>query len=193
MRITIYSKSELFKFGFQCLMSDANQIESEEDLHLHVVDLMDKSGSLSFVKMLEVTPLEFSALKNIILIVNAGFYLAGCRLQGVTVISGNATLKQWCYLVKRAAKGEYVNIDDVHQLSRSGLPNQFSVSEKKLTRFLTMNMSPSAIASVEEVSVKTLYSRINALKHKCMLSSTRELYLNAEYIYQQMTKVALAN
>ena len=66
MRITTYSKSELFKFGFQCQMSDANQIGSEEDLHLHVVDLMDKSGSLSLIKMLEVTPLEFSAMKNII-------------------------------------------------------------------------------------------------------------------------------
>lgn len=193
MRITIYSKSELFKFGFQCLMSDANQIESEEDLHLHVVDLMDKSGSLSFVKMLEVTPLEFSAMKNIILIVNAGFYLSGCRLQGITVISGNATLKQWRYWVKRAAKGEYVNINHVQQLSRRGLPNHFSLSEKQLIRFLTMNMSPSAIASIEEVSLKTLYNRINALKHKCMLSSTRELYLNADYIYQQITKVAMVN
>ncbi|ABP62810.1 hypothetical protein [Enterobacter sp. 638] len=190
MRITIYSDSEFFKFGFQCLVNDCDLVWPDDGLHLHIVDLMDKSDSLSFVKMLDVSPLDFSATNNIILIMSAGLYVSGSRLRGVTMVSGNSTLKQLRYWVRKAIKGECVNVEHIHQLSRKVPPCQFSPYDRQLIYFMKKNMSPAAIASAQKVSIKTLYSRMSSLKQKCMLASTRELYLNAEYIYQQISEAA---
>lgn len=188
MSVSIYSECVFFKLGLQHLINECGFLQCSSDMQVCIVHVKKASDSISLLKFLATYVYNVSLNHDHIIVVSPGGYMHGFKWPGIKIVSGSMPLNEWRHCIekclddiRREEKPPLCIVDEVFQ-------RQTSHGEMQLLSCIRLNMSPSEIANLHKVSIKTMYSRIAAVRNKYQLRSTRELYLNADYIYQNINQ-----
>ncbi|WFC89303.1 helix-turn-helix transcriptional regulator [Enterobacter roggenkampii] len=190
MRISIYSECGFFKSGLQCLIGECGFLQDSGDVRLCIVYVKKIYDSMSLLNCLVNNAFDFSLNRDRIIVACPGGTVHGSELPGINIVNGSMSLKEWRLCIKNCAEEVRPEEKLRHCIVAGVFQRQISRRETQLLNCMRLNMSPSEMACMQKVSVKTMYSRIATVRNKYRLRSTRDLYLNADYIYQNITQLS---
>lgn len=193
MRITIYSECEYFKSGLQYLIDEYDLLHCSGDIQLSIVYVKKIYDGMSLLKFLANNADDFLFNNARIIVVSPGGYMHASEWLGITIVNSSMSLHEWRHFIKNFPGGFYPKGVMPSRIVEVFFSQQTNNSEIQLLNYIKSNMSPSEIAKLQQVSVKTAYSRIAAIKNKYRLSSTKELYLNADYIHKNIKQFQADN
>lgn len=186
MRISIYSECGVFKSGLQYLIDEGGFLQGAGDEDFCICYVKKIYDSMSLLKFLVNDAFDFSLNRDRIIVACPGGTIHGSELPGIMIVNSAMSLNEWRQCIKKCAEEIRPEAKFPRCIVTRVFQRQISHKEIQLLTYMRLNMSPSEMASIQSVSVKTIYSRIATARDKYRIRSTRELYLNADYIYQSI-------
>lgn len=185
MSISIHSECIFFESGLQHLIDECDFLQKSLNVQLCIVFVRKIHNSMSLIKFLLNDTFDFPLNRDRIIIACPGGVAYGSELSGIMIVNSSMSLNEWRRSIIQCAE-EIRNEENSLPLYNFFYQQKISQIEMQLLSCMRLNMSPSEIASIQKVCIKTMYSRISAIRKKYLLGSTRDLYLNANYIYENI-------